>query len=187
VPHSFVLAAITATHISVAIAAAALVFAYSENRRARRADDRERRSEERAERAEERAERAEERAERAEERAERAERREESADLHVDHHSTQRTTHREYGERRIVNARLRNLGNAPARRIRAWLVDDDDARVSTIAGDGRHLTIARGDEPVPLEVKLGEAYLDDPSRFRWRVEWHDGTGFHERTTNTRPR
>jgi hypothetical protein len=78
----------------------------------------------------------------------------------------------------------RNIGHATARRVRAWLVDAEDAARSTVAGDDGNVAIAHGDDPVTLEAYAGTTV--DLGALRWCVAWDDDDGSHEGVTDARP-
>jgi hypothetical protein len=80
---------------------------------------------------------------------------------------------------------VRNIGQATARRVRAWLVDAEGATRSTVAGDDGNVAIALGDNPVTLEAYVASTTVDLDT-LRWCVAWDDDDGPHEDVTNARP-
>lgn len=114
------IAAIDPSDIGILIGVVGLVFAFTENRRARRAESRERRAEERAERSERREEER-----HARELEESAARR--KADLVL---RTNRVRNRE--TEILSHVMARNLGPATARDVEVWLVNEDGLPRSSI-------------------------------------------------------
>jgi len=82
---------------------------------------------------------------------------------------------------------ITNVGPATARNVRAWLIDERDSRVSSVAGDENPVTIAR--RSAILSVAVDDAIADENvASLRWCIEWQDDRddGPHELVTDVRP-
>jgi hypothetical protein len=90
------------------------------------------------------------------------------------------------GGNHTLRVHVRNIGAAPARRVRVWLVDENDVAVSTIGGDDT-TTIAPNDPARELIARIPKAEIEyaELQYLAWRVAWVDERE-HELTTDVHP-
>jgi hypothetical protein len=169
VPHSFELLAVDATDLGVLIGVVGLVFAFTENRRARRAEAREKAAEARAVRAEERAEHSERREEQRHERelAEADARQRAKLVLEVHHVSSEPASF-------VMSVYLRNIGAVTARQISLTLADGDGQHI------GRRVNLPGGSLEAGAKSQNFhlQAQVAQPEGLQILATWIDEAGSH---------